>query len=485
MSKLKKKSYIRTDIRHILTMKMTTNFWKGLLVACFLVGKVSAQEHSTGCVLNAKLYEKVPLAMPLARGDYEDLPASHSLRKYAPTPQNQGSYGTCVGWAIAYSARTIQMAHQQNWTNTVLITENALSPFFVYESAKPSSDIHCMEGTSLYNGLEILKDLGSVKVFDYPHQCGRTISKNLENKAQNFKIKDYRRLFETGVKDKIPFVKKSIAENRPVVIGMQCCMESFQDAKGQKFWKATTTETEKPQGGHALTVVAYHDDYEGTGEGAVELMNSWGTAWGDGGFIWMSYTDFNTYCFEAYQMTIQQTEVNELSGKLKFELSAGENMPFYFKNGVYESKETYKSGTMFRLSLTNHESMYVYAIGSDLLNQDYKIFPASTKISSLVDYKNSKIVLPSEKNYIQMDTTVGTDYICLLYSVEDLGIEYVLNILKTETGTLPERIQKVFGERLFNPTDIDRSQNKNEISFKANSKNRTIVPVYVAIQHID
>ena len=194
-------------------MKMTTNFWKVLFLACFLVGKVSAQEHNTGCVLSPKLYEKVPLTMPLARGEYDVLPASHSLRKYAPTPQNQGSYGTCVGWAIAYSARTIQMAHQQNWTNTVLITENALSPFFVYESAKPSSDIHCTEGTSLYNGLEILKDLGAVKVFDYPHQCGRSISKNLENKAQNFKIKDYSRLFETGTKDKIPFVKKSIWYN--------------------------------------------------------------------------------------------------------------------------------------------------------------------------------------------------------------------------------------------------------------------------------
>lgn len=465
-------------------MKMTTNFWKGLLLACFLVGKVFAQQH-TGCKLDAELYEKVPLVAPLARGDYEVLPKEYSLRKYAPTPQNQGSYGTCVGWAVAYSARTIQMAHQQKWTNTVLITENALSPFFVYESAKPSSDIHCQEGTSLFNGFEILKELGAVKVFDYPNQCGQNISKTLEKKAGQFKIKSYSRLFDKDTKDKIPVVRKCIAENKPVVIGMQCCLESFQNAKGQKFWKSSAKEVEKPQGGHALTVVSYTDNYENTGEGAVELMNSWGTAWGDGGFIWMSYQDFNAYCFEAYEMTIQQTEINHLAGSIKVELSAGESMPFYFKNGVYESKEAYHSGSMFRLYLSNQASMYVYAIGSDLLNQDYKIFPANAKTSSLIDYKSSKVFLPSEKNYIQMDSNVGTDYICLLYSVEDLGIDYILNILQTEKGTLPERIQKVFGERLFNPQDIDRSQNKDEISFKASSKNRTIVPVFVAIQHVD
>lgn len=187
---------------------MATNFWKGLLIACLWAGKLSAQEYGTGCVLDADLYKKVPLSV--ARGDYDDLPKAHSLRMYAPTPQNQGSYGTCVGWATAYAAHTIQIAHKQNWTNTKLITDNAFSPFFVYESAKPSSDIHCQEGTSLYNGLEILKDLGAVKVFDYPNKCGQSVSKTLERKAKQFKIKDYNRLFDRDEKDKLPFVKKAL-----------------------------------------------------------------------------------------------------------------------------------------------------------------------------------------------------------------------------------------------------------------------------------
>lgn len=459
------------------------NFCKGIAFASLLVGNVYAQ-NGTGCVLDPTLYEKAPLAMPLSRGDYDNLPKAHSLRKYAPVPQNQGSYGTCVGWATAYAGRTIQMAHRQNWTNTELITENALSPFFVYESAKPSSDIYCQEGTSLYNGLEILKELGSVKTFDYPNQCGQNISKTLEKKATQFKIKDYRRLFDTGVKDKAQFVKKSLAENRPVVIGIQCCAESFQNAKNTKYWKLQPTDNATPTGGHALTVIGYDDNFEG-GEGAFELMNSWGTAWGDGGFIWMNYKDFNRYCFEAYEMTLPQSDLNQLAGNITFDLSAGQAMPFVLKGNVYESKESYHSGTLFRISVTNQEQMYLYAIGSDLKNQDYKIFPTNDKISPLMDYKNSKVVLPSERNHIQMDNLVGTDFICLLYSVERLEMEHILNMLKNETGNLPERVQKAFGERLFNPQDVDRSPNEHKIGFKASSKNRTIVPIFVAIQHID
>jgi len=466
-------------------MKMSNKFFTILAVICMLgVCNLQAQKQGTGCILDATLYEKVSLVMPLLRGEYENLPKAHSMRKYAPTPQNQGSYGNCVGWATAYAARTIQMAHEQHWKQEELITANALSPFFVYESAKPSSDIYCQEGTSLYSGLEILKQLGGVKLYEYASLCGQTIPKTLEKKADQYKIKDYRRLFEAGVKEKTQVVKKSIAENRPVVIGIQCCTESFQNAKDIKYWKLQETDNPKPTGGHALTVIGYDDNFEGGG-GAFELMNSWGNKWGDGGFIWMSYKDFDKYCFEAYEMTLPQSEINQLAGTIRFELSAGQAMPFYLKNGVYESKDSYRSGTMFRINISNQEQMYVYAIGSDLKNQDYKIFPANANISALIDYKDAKIVLPSENNYIQMDNQTGMDYICLLYSVEKLEMEHILHVLKNETGTLPERVQKIFGERLFNTQDIDRSQYKHEISFKASSKTRSIVPIVVALQHID
>jgi len=42
-------------------------------------------------------------------------------------------------------------------------------------------------------------------------------------------------------------------------------------------------------GGHAMCVIGYSDSKYG---GAFEIMNSWGTEFGEGGFFWIKYNDF-------------------------------------------------------------------------------------------------------------------------------------------------------------------------------------------------
>jgi C1A family cysteine protease len=43
--------------------------------------------------------------------------------------------------------------------------------------------------------------------------------------------------------------------------------------------------------GHAMLIVAYDNDFK-DGMGAVKVQNSFGTGWGDKGFVWMSYHTF-------------------------------------------------------------------------------------------------------------------------------------------------------------------------------------------------
>lgn len=454
-----------------------------LCVLCFVsipFFTIKAQEkYRTGCVLNKELYEQVPLAAPLMRGDYKNLPAKTSLRKYAPVPQNQGAYGTCVGWSTAYAARTILMAHQQNWTNSVLITENAFSPFFVYEQAKSISDVYCQEGTSLFNALEIIKEIGAVRISEFASQCGQTITNSHEQKARQFKIKDYKRLFDAESSDKILLVKKSLAENKPVIIGIQCCAESFLNAKGIDYWKLQDTDNSTPEGGHALTVIGYDDNKEG---GAFELMNSWGTSWGDDGFIWMSYEDFDNYCFEAYEMTGVESDVHSLSGNLRFILSSNENMPVFYKGGYYEMKETYESGTLFRMYITNNEPAYVYSFTSDLSQENIKIFPQNSTTSAYLGYKGNNIAIPNEDYFMQLDTTEGVDYFCVLYSAEKLDIDRVLSDMQQASGSFYGRLHKVLADKMIEPEQVKYSIEEG-VSFQASSKNKTIVPIIVAIQH--
>jgi C1A family cysteine protease len=452
----------------------------GLLIFYLSLGKLEAQQFGTGCKLDPEAYQKVPLSAPLMRGDYAGLPSRISLRSYAPIPQNQGAFGTCVGWSTAYSARTIMMANQQNQNNEEWINKNALSPFFIYEQAKSVNDVYCQEGTSLPNALDIIKQIGVVRYNEFGNQCGQVITGNMEKKAMQFKIRDYKRLFEPEMKNKIPFIKKSLAENKPVIIGIQCCAESFLNAKGVKIWKLQATDNANPSGGHALTVIGYDDTIEG---GAVELMNSWGTAWGDQGFIWMKYEDFNKYCFEAYEMSADAFENKVISGSLKFTLSAGETMTANQREGYYEMAKPYHSGTLFRLQISNNEPAYVYAFSSDMSKKNYKIFPANDLVSPFLSYKGNNVAIPDEDHYLQMDNTVGTDYFCVLYSTEKLDFDTILKEMEKQTGDFQARLRKVLGDKMLNPRET-HYLGKGEIGFKAYNKDKKVIPMIVAIKHI-
>ena len=212
-------------------------------------------------------------------------------------------------------------------------------------------------------------------------------------------------------------------------------------------------------------------------------MNSWGTVWGDQGFIWMKYDDFARYCFEDFEMTIEDTKAKTLSGKLKITLSAGDEMKAYYKDGYFEVVEPYHSGTLFRLFITNHEPAYVYAFGSDLSNNNYRIFPNKEGISAYLGYKGNNIAIPNEDYYLQMDNTTGIDYFCVLYSSERLDIESVMKQVQNSTGSFQERVQKVLGDKMLSSRDVNYFVNEG-IGFKGVSENKTIVPVIIAINHI-
>ena len=91
----------------------------------------SQDEHYIGVLLDDEAYEKIPQKATLLTRDYTILPRKHSLKQYCPMPSSQGNYGTCVGWASAYAARTITEAINNEWTDKAQINKEAFSPLFL------------------------------------------------------------------------------------------------------------------------------------------------------------------------------------------------------------------------------------------------------------------------------------------------------------------------------------------------------------------
>lgn len=449
-----------------------------LLVLLFIISVgMQAQDFGLGLLLDDSLYANSPTAAPLTRGDYIYLPSAASLKENAPTPGNQGPLSTCAGWSTAYAGRTILEAVRNGWTGEI-VDQNTFSPSFVYNQIRLTKG--CDGGTSLIDALDVIRNQGAAKMIDFSYDCNREVTPLDKAKAFNYRIIEYREVASARTDEKSKYVKKSIAERHPVVIAIDC-PPSFSYAG--EFWLPKDDEYKNWGRGHGITVISYDDNKFG---GAFELLNSWGTFWGKGGYTWIRYSDFEYFCKYAFEMidkSIPNPNIPDLSGTLQFRESNGYEMKSKFNGEFFSFEKPYYSGTLFELRISNNEPAYVYAFSSDLSFKMYRIFPFDDRMVAYLPYKQNNIAIPDEESYNILDENPGISYYCFLYSKEQLDINEIMQKLEKGKGSLWQRIKHVLGNKMVNIKNIEFSAS-DIISFKARSRGKSIVPVLVEINHM-
>lgn len=438
---------------------------------------------SYGLVFDEQKYSQVPLrAMEISRS-YEEIPSAVSLKKYAPIPGNQNPYGTCTAWSSTYGARTIMESIALNRTDKKQTTKNVFSPLYTYKSL--SNDSTCRTGLHLSDVISFLTYNGVPKRLEqesYSNFANYSLS-NYSNKDK-YSIADYNRLFDASHSNfyKIQAIKKSIAEKRPVVIGMRI-FSSFIDPG--KMWSVDDDGTDKEKEAHAMVIVGYDDMKFG---GSFEVMNSWGVDWADGGFVWIPYNDLATYVFEAYELIEDlslYSNLAEFDAEIEIPVwGESQNMPVEFMpEGYYRSTKAYESGTQFQLFITTNEPSYVYAFASDeATKKTTPIFPYEEGISALMDYSKSTIAYPAEDAYIQMDSTAGTDYIVVLFSKKKLNLTSIMKAYEQSDGGFVSRVTGAVGSNFMKPLVSNYSSNK--IKFSVSTENKYAVTcLLIAIDH--
>ena len=452
------------------------------LVNILIISIVSnAQNHQMGEVFDPTEIEHEPRQAELLTRDYSVLPSSHSLRKWCPYPGNQGNYGTCTSWSTAYYARTICEARDNHWTDRQQITLETFSPTFVFTLIKSYDDTYCQKGASTKHALELIWQRGVTKYKNLPYNCQSSIASALYSYATKYKTERPVMLFTSSDLDtkKIRSVKKALAEDNPVLISFRC-YDSFQNVRTD-LWNGITIGE---YGGHSMCVVSYDDNKYG---GAFEVINSWGTSWANQGFCWIRYSDFCKYTNYAMQMIVSKSQPvvntvksNSLSGSLKIQLSTGEEMRGILNSGVYKISGEYISGTRYRIYISNNQPAYVYVIGSDLHNNVSKLFPPNDRVSPALLYKSNNIAIPDEKWFIEMDNTIGKDYLCVLYSSEELDINSVISKIRYSSGSFYDKLKTALGDKLVPNSDIVFST--SGISFSAQS-DKKVVAIIAEITH--
>lgn len=219
------------------------------------------------------------------------IPPRKDLRAAWWRIQDQGSTGSCVGWACADAVL------RWHFVKTNRIGQNELlSPRFQWLAAKETDEFNSRpttfveaEGTSLKAALDVSRKFGAVKdgVLPFASSQGyRGDAKTFYAIAAQLKISMY---FNLG--REIANWRAWLATKGPIMtrLNVDSTWSQATATKGR-------LETYKPktaQGGHAVALVGYTPD-------AFIVRNSWGTGWGDRGFAYASLAYAQEAFTEAY-----------------------------------------------------------------------------------------------------------------------------------------------------------------------------------------
>ncbi len=472
------------------------------LLFCILLALPTAllaqQPYMTGLKFNDEAYESVPLKSKLVSKDRNELPTRADLTSYVPSVGTQVG-GTCTGFATAYYMRTILENKQRNITATAEKDRAIFSPSFIYNAIKDPQDQQCQEGSQIENALRYLKENGVPRLTEVPYpSCITNADRRLDPAS---KIAGYSRLFsiEDPVEVKIDATKKALSEGNPVVIAVRTVESLKRPDTRTGLW--TPARTEQPGDGHAMCVVGYDDAKYG---GAFRIVNSWGTGYGDKGYVWAKYDDYAYYVrygFEAFALPKSNPPVSEvtLSASLEFQLTTGETVPVrqsvvskgsgigddggggVEKMVTYALRDPQTSGTKYKFFANVGKQSYLYVIGTDLSNKMTTLFPYNASLSPIIG-ANTRVMLPSETKHFFLDQNRGTDFWLFLFSDKELPIETLNQRLAQSQGTFSDRIMTVFGADLVDYRKISYRTDQVGFERKGNPKG-SIVPVLVSLQH--
>ncbi len=217
-----------------------------------------------------------------------------SLKSFCPPVLNKGKLNSPTAWAVGYYCMSIINARNKN--TTAQSKPDAFSPYYLQvHVAGITEQTVCTQYIDINQALYFCKKNGVVRMDDFPKNCERKMDTLSYDSSVLFRIRDFDIINPSfaRVSDVSKLIRLVLQKNKPV---------PAQIRTDESFYKVNLPMWIPAQKGAyvtVITIVGFDDNKFG---GAFEVVGCEGPMWGDRGYTWIKYDDFNRVVMDSYEI---------------------------------------------------------------------------------------------------------------------------------------------------------------------------------------